>query len=638
MKRCREKVKGCSQKEKKNGQKKGFQIGNKQHLKRFKNKIDIQTAPKVARASKRLQAKREENEKKYSCEYFICKKQKMDFLWNQGFCDHSELNEKCKGHLKLKKKNQLIISGTWCLYCDVCDWESSSVKMYDEHLDGDKRDTRGRKSSTLNDSLGFALLSSPIGASVFREICLNIGIDPGSESGLCGLITRCGDKMLLLGESVLTETRAQVVQQFSNDWDITLDTKYNNKLRSANTPFAGGTQAATTAIEEISGDRNIVDVVTASKIDNRTENLKVNDNTIILQQQDHIGSEGAYSAILAQRLKRENINVRTVGSDADCNIRAGIRQSFENCEFQIDSRHYSESQRKKTKASVLSDQMFEHNHLKKITKKRKDRYKGYFAGDLSSRCNVEFNCALRQCKNKKKKTRAELKTNLKKLLKQVPSAIVDCYMGKHNKCKKYSYACRPENIWVKEFLPQPLRRKMNMTPSDRLRVEYCAELRLGEPAIEQTYLNMNTQKCEATNRKYNKFCPKDVTSRVNFRPRILAAVIHSNLGSQEASRRMQTVAKHDVCGSINKKLKAQRDIQLYRKNYRKSQRAKTMRTCKKMNLTALHIAKNDDQLFSKPGATTATTATTTGVYSKMILIDSEPTRVSFYFLFLFNEL
>ena len=68
--------------------------------------------------------------------------------------------------------------------------------------------------------------------------------------------------MLDIGENVLQETRDEIKQNFTTDIDVTIDTRYNNPIFSAHTPFQGGTQATTTVTEEVSGKIKIIDVIT----------------------------------------------------------------------------------------------------------------------------------------------------------------------------------------------------------------------------------------------------------------------------------------------------------------------------------------------------------------------------------------
>ena len=578
--RCRKKRKG------------GFTSGNQEFIKRSK------TDKEVADCNRYLERTR--NQKKALAindvdnEYFISKKKKMETLWNTGFKEHSEVSSQCKGKFKLNKTHHSILSTAWSLYCEICEWHSSQpVKMFDEYYRNSVRSLCGSKNSTLNDALAFGLLTSPIGASVFHELFLTIGIDPGSRSGLSKLISQCGLTMLDIGESVLEETKEYLKQTFTTDIDVTMDTRYNNPIFSAHTPFQGGTQATTTVIEEVSGQRKIIDVITSSKLCTKGRRLRKTDKTIQcpghidctanLKSHEAIGNEANYAEQAAQSLKLANFNLRHVALDGDCKQKKGIQVVFEGVVFQIDSRHFANAQNKKIKTYELSDAM-----LKSDTKKQKDKYKGYFAKEIMMRCTAEFNAVHKQCK-KCATSSLQMKDQMNALFMNLKKAILDCYQGKHAKCKKYSFVCHPPSkCWSKKALPKPLKDRMTMTPGDRKQILEFIDLRLGDTAVDQTYLNMNTQKVEAVNRLYLKTNPKCVTSVRNFRPRILSAVIQSNLGFDNACFRLQKTANHQVCGTIKKKIIAHGRNTLLLQQSKRTFSSKHTRIQKRADLIQLH--------------------------------------------------
>ena len=200
-----------------------------------------------------------------TCEYIIVKKESLESLWNSGFSEHCKATKmKCNGQLILNKTQQNLISTKGSLMCNTCNWVGKSHRLYDEYLRSG-RSKRGRHNSTLNDALGFGLLNLPIGATAFTELMLTLGIVPGSSRGLNALISRCGKDMVNLGQSVIEETR-NLTKQYSNNWDVSTDTTYNNPIFSNKTPFQYGSQAASTTVEEVTGKRKIVHVATHSKL------------------------------------------------------------------------------------------------------------------------------------------------------------------------------------------------------------------------------------------------------------------------------------------------------------------------------------------------------------------------------------
>ena len=208
-----------------------------------------------------------------------------------------------------------MVSGTWALKCNKCPFQSNPQELYDAYT-REGRDNRGRKNSTLNDTLGTALLSSPIGAQNFSELFLKLGLDPGSLSGLNKLLRRVGKQVEALGGQVMAETQSEV-KTFSNKWILTFDVKYNNPIFSAKTPWQAGTEAVATAVDETSGQKKIVHVGTYSKLCPtgqrlRREGFEIEcpghpDCTANLKMTDSIGNEGFYSETMANDLKKEGV-------------------------------------------------------------------------------------------------------------------------------------------------------------------------------------------------------------------------------------------------------------------------------------------------------------------------------------------
>ena len=114
-------------------------------------------------------------------EYFIANVGCLQEMINNAISGHKSKARKCNGYLKLGDKSRNIISTAWTLSCSKCGYKSDSHKMYKTRKTKD-----GGYASTLNQVLGMALVKSPIGATVIREIFVTIGIDPGSHSGICG--------------------------------------------------------------------------------------------------------------------------------------------------------------------------------------------------------------------------------------------------------------------------------------------------------------------------------------------------------------------------------------------------------------------------------------------------------------------
>ena len=540
--------------------------------------------------SKRIKEKEISKTFDEESQYLLGKKSNLETLFNDSFKSHVKFNSKCKGNLRLKLINQILISSTWALSCDRCKFVGKPYKLYQEYC-REGRQKQGKQNSTLNDSLGFALLSLPIGAHNFYELFIKLGLDPGSMNGLNRLLRRVGDQMVDLGNLVLKET-VEEVKMYTTRWIVTTDTRYNNPLFSPTTPYQYGNQAVTTAAEGVTGENKIVHVGTFSKLCTTGQRLRslgydirCPDHsycTANLKQHDSIGDEGKYVEVMANDLKNEGAELATVCADGDTKIRKGVKRVFSECEFQNDSRHFIESHRKKCKSSTFSNEMFP------LKKKNDIDYRKQFETDFVKRCTAEFN----QAHNKARKFQNEpqkMKNEMNKLLRNVPKTIVHCYAGDHSTCKQNSFVCKPpEHKWPKYYLHESQKYGLNMTESDRNLVEELAGYRLGEKAVENTYLNLNTQQVEAMNKKYNKSNPKGVTCVRTFKPRILSMVVDKNLGFSEATYRMHTVANHSICGKIRVKiLKHEQQVNLIKRK-KKEPKYKVKRRLKWTHLVDLH--------------------------------------------------
>ena len=134
-----------------------------------------------------------------------------------------------------------------------------------------------------------------------------------------------------------------------------------------------------------------------------------------------------------------------------------------------------------------------------------------------------------------------------------------------------------------------------MTRDDRMRLINLLNWRFGDDSIEKLFMNMNTQKVEALHRKYLKVNPKSITSRRNFRARILTSVIDTNLGLSGSVARVHMRISHQVCGKVKLRLKMHENNILNLRAYHRSSVAKNKRVNKVSNLIVLHNQKRKEK-------------------------------------------
>ena len=307
--------------------------------------------------------------------------------------------------------------------------------------------------------------------------------------------------------------------------------------------------------------------------------------TAQLKDQDPIGREGVYCEQMAEDFKKQGISLDTVGSDADSQIKSGIRKHFPDVEFQLDPRHFDQAITRKMKKEL--DPLSKMFDIVK-TKQEKEKYVGFLAKDLVMRCAAEFKGVFNQA-NEKKLEKNEKKEFMNTKLANISETILDCYQGRHFKCQTDSFVCNPpKNIWSKPCLPNSLKNGIEMSPKDIEKIKTFINKRLGPTGIDQTYTNLNTQKVEAIHRLYQKTNPKNITSVQNFRPRILSAVVQTNLGLAAAIFKFQKKVSHVVSEEVQNKIISHYNKILLRKEYGKQKKAMTKRVQNKVDLIQLY--------------------------------------------------
>ena len=308
-------------------------------------------------------SKSAENEK-YEKENFIANIGKLESLCNLAFPQHIKSSPNCCGVLSLKNHDQRVISSTWKFTCNLCSYISIPVKMYEEVEDKGKR---GRKSSTLNIAMGMALVKSSIGINGFQEIMLTLGIDPGSPRGA----QKCVNQASVLIELLAEENMRQERQKLSRHRSVSAegDTRYNNPIGNPNTPMQYASQAVFSMFENMTREKKVIAVQTASKlclqgtrlIRQQKKPLCPNHPgcTATISQTQSIGMENLYAEDAAKVLKKDGVKLKTITTDGDSKIVNGIRKVYgSSVESLKDAIHYTKAHEKSIAKSKLSNAMF----------------------------------------------------------------------------------------------------------------------------------------------------------------------------------------------------------------------------------------------------------------------------------------
>ena len=472
--------------------------------------------------------------------------------------------------------------------------------MFKEHEEPNQVKKRGRKFSTLNQAAGNALLTSSIGPNPFIDLMLKLGIDPGSTTSLQKHINRAADALREVSKSNQAAEREKNSAGVGVSKGIAMDTCYNNRIYSPNTPFQAGTQAVTTVIDNDSG--KILHVETSSKLCPVGERKrKKGDSTFTCGTQNShsgctanlpktasIGDEAKYAESSAMILKKSNIKITSCTTDGDCSIMKGLQKVYKpQIEQQRDRRHLKQALIRAISKTTFSSQMFMDSN-KENKRKRQTR----FAASIGQRCAAEVTAAINQTKHTL--SAKEKKEQMSKLMENIPKAIVSCYeKGKMHLCNRYSLVCSSQKRWDKIGLFPKDRNGFHMTIKDKETLKKCMlQTQFGKNAIELTYRGTSTQKVEATNRAYRAVNPKAVTSSRNWDARVQGRALFLNIGSYCATLRMLKQLGHDISSPVQTKLKARYIKDRYMRKYKQLAETKQRRYKTKIWNFMLYDEKN----------------------------------------------
>lgn len=490
--------------------------------------------------------------------YQITEVESTENMWNDAFCSHNRDHPQCTNPIfRQKIKTKQLVSITASVECTSCSFVSKPHKLYKTVA----KSGPGRKQSTLNVGQGLALVKSPIGATVYQEINLTMGIDPGSHSGLQSNINNASVLMTQIGE----QNRASICERISSlDKPIHAsgDGAYRTRVGGGgNTPFEASTQQTFNVTEENTG--LIIGLDTQSKLCTAATKLRHQGHTIVcpyhagectatLAPSDSIGNEGRSLRIILAVLQEFGIDISHYTSDGDCSIGKALHEYYAMAIWLKDSKHFQSSHFVHLKRINFSDALFEIE--KEVMFKSKARV--WFCEDLSDRASAEFTAAVEMATGETTNDE-EIKNILNTVLSETPSAIIRCYQNDCSLCEEHSLVCSGRDDggrWQCGLMTQCTRRNLNMTNDDEEKLHEGLLFRLGPAAVNQTYLNTNSQANEAVNRVINKCLPKDLVFTRNFRGRANAACTTFNQGPGGLSLMCQEKAGHQVSEKVKHKL------------------------------------------------------------------------------------
>jgi len=531
---------------------------------------------------------------------------KTEALFNNAFHEHQSRNPTCRGRLlfDLNIERQWGLSWQERLMCTSCTYASPMEKLYEEVESGGNSHGRGRRSSSANDGIQIGLSKTSIGNEAFRLLMMSTDVPPPSTSGMQKSANRIGQMIEVQNRMDMRSRRSQVravntYRGHASDYvSISGDACYNNPIYSGGrTPFQGATEVAYVATENQTSDHQIVDLVTRNKlcskhhgVDNEScvHDVKCSAN---MNMSACIGNEKSLAKEVILNLKHDNLQVHNITTDADSAAFKAGQELFAEGEIGIapmnflDTRHLSASHQKYIKRSKFVSDM-----MPAKTKAKRDSLASKFAVDLSVRCNAEFSIGFQ--------SHAGDVNKMKRAMSYASSAIAYCYTGNHSKCRKQSFVCKGGKCnWLTSkasVLSNNTDFKIDSTVENLENLKTCANFRLGEVAIDNTQFNLNTQKCESTNKSIRNSLPKNKTYIRNFPGRAHSAVHSVNAKSSAESvaiLRSKLGCSVKPGTRVAHQLKQCHHHTLQKKAKQKSTKSKQARAEKKMELYRLHDSK-----------------------------------------------
>jgi hypothetical protein len=498
-------------------------------------------------------------------EYRYIAPDKLLGLINRALNEHK--TSICNGEFDWDQTSQVKWGLNWAmgLKCKQCHYTTGKVKLYYEVPSA----KRGRKSGSANVGLQVGLAQNMISNTGMQQVLMSTNVVPPQSSGMQHQANRVGETLIKLNKEDMTQHRTDLakIQEYRGKKDEPIpvegDGRYNNSLWSGGgkTPFQPATQTVYTMVENVTTDKKIISVYTGNKLCQQASRLKEQGQNVIcpnhkgkctanLKKFDSIGDENRALRHILDDIKSEVI-VGAFTADGDSQAHKALGP---NCRVYRDTRHLGQSLKRQIERAAFSKKVFPGP-----TKAHKTAVQKRFAADLTKRCNAEF----KQCYNN---TRGNI-NKLKARLTYIMDAIVSCYGGKCELCKKYSFVCNGE---IEKFLLKPGTVLDFSDADDESILRQCLTFRLGSKGVNLTALNSNTQKAESVNRTYSKTNPKQLTFSRNFESRIHSAVHFRNNGLASSTVNKLQAVGVQASSSVHRYLQAEDRRQKLRHQHSKS--------------------------------------------------------------------
>lgn len=529
-------------------------------------------------------------------------------MWYEVYKEHRKHSRKCTGMLSwdMASEERRGMGCREAVVCSICDYKSRMYTLYEEVDTG----ARGRKSADLNLGLQVGLSLSPIGPTGYRRLCLSSNLAAPS----CVSLQKTANKVnkQIINENIKDmKRRRQRLKQINilrglkspENINVQSDGMYNNPLYSGvgKTPFQPATQMVYSVAENETRNHDIISLVTKNKLCSKHKHLDREQTcgpscSANIPFEKSIGDEYSWAREAFGELEHDGLYVSHLCTDPDSSAyRAAEDLACKNnkefmVQHYIDTRHLADNHRK----SMKKDE-----NLAKIvngrTKTERVKTAHNLAIDIADRCQAEINKAY--------KIHTGDVHVMKKKLSYVQDAIMQCYQGCHDQCRKKSFVCKggKRNNWVLKspFLNDSFSLEKGMKTNEIL--SKCLSYRLSPSALKKTILNANTQKVEGFNRSLRRSLPKNVTFSRNFEGRAHAAAYCVNNGEGDAITQLCESVGCSIPkgGLVANTLQKNQELDKRRKAYMKSLQYKIRAREKRRKLFKLYEEKKEKCEYEK---------------------------------------
>ena len=457
--------------------------------------------------------------------------------------------------------------------CKLCGFVTTPQKLYrDLPSEGP-----GRKRAVLNMALQVGLYQTSISGTAIRRVLSALSTPAPAMSNLQHNSNECGHAMLQANQTDMQEKRKKVKDvleyrgmERNKPITIEIDRQYNTPLSYGRrrTPFQPATQARDVAIENTTNEKYVVAYNQTNKLCRLGQQMIKKGKqphcpdhpkcTANVRLQDSIGDEKRGGEMCADQLLSgpEKLLVKQVVTDSDGHFAEGIRDVMKDkAGIQTDallcSIHLNRSLAKLLSRIKLSKSAFPGKSAR-----IKQKQQQHMADDIVHRFNAELKTALSMTGGDISKYEKELKTSVE--------AILPCYIGQHDLCKKNSLVCRGKYSFP--YLSKSLRYRINLNFMDRNKLQGELLKRLTPEMLKKTCKLQSTQKAESMNSAFRVTSPKNTaTFSRNCAGRDSSAILLTNSGPGAALLHSASVAKVPLVGG--RRLRSQLSEMQSRRDY-----------------------------------------------------------------------